>query len=77
MSTPPFKRSQWLRLRIERLFTGVDLRFACIKHNDGLVRIRLRGRRGAGEQLALAATARNLKLMNKLLNTPAPVPVGA
>ena len=58
METRPFRRAQALRLRVERLF-------AHIKHNDGLHRVRLRGLRGAAEQFALAAAARNLKLMAK------------
>lgn len=57
-ATPEFQTSLRLRRRIERLF-------ACIKHNDGLQRLRLRGLRGAGEQFLLAATARNLKQMVK------------
>lgn len=57
--TPGFKRTQKLRLRVERLF-------ADIKHGDGLRRLRLRGRRGADEQFTLAATARNLRKMAKL-----------
>lgn len=60
IGTPTFQQSRRLRLRVERLF-------ACIKHNDGLTRVRLRGRRGADEQFVLAATARNLKTMAKLL----------
>ena len=63
IGTPTFRRSQRLRLRVERLF-------ACIKHNDGLHCVRLRRRRGADEQFALAATARSLKLMAKLLSGP-------
>ena len=66
--TPAFQASLRLRRRIERLF-------ACIKHNDGLHRLRLRGLRGAGEQFLLAATARNLKRMAKMLTVP--VPMGA
>ena len=65
-ATPTFQGSLRLRRRIERLF-------ACIKHNDGLHRLRLRGLRGAGEQFLLAATARNLKSMAKALRTPAPM----
>jgi len=61
-----FQDSLRLRPRIERLF-------ACIKHNDGLHRLRLRGLRGAGEQFLLAATARNLKRMAQAL-TAAPAP---
>ena len=68
--TAAFERSQRLRLRVERLF-------ACIKHNDGLTRVRLRGRRGADEQFALAATARNLKLMAKLLTGAPGAPRGS
>lgn len=64
--TPAFQASLCLRRRIERLF-------ACIKHNDGLHRLRLRGLRGASEQFMLAATARNLKRMAQaLLATPSP-----
>lgn len=71
VGTPSFERSHRLRLRIERLF-------ACIKHNDGLTRVRLRGRRGADEQFVLAATARNLKTMAKLLgNANGPNPAAA
>ena len=70
VGTPGFERSRRLRLRIERLF-------ACIKHNDGFARVRLRGRRGADEQFVLAATARNLKTMAKLLGGPIPAPAGA
>lgn len=62
---PAFQASLRLRQRIERLF-------ACIKHNDGLRRLRLRGLRGAGEQFLLAATARNLKRMAQLLAMPSP-----
>lgn len=58
--TPDFKRMQKLRLRVERLF-------ADIKHSDGLRRLRLQGRRGADEQFTLAATARNLRKMAKLM----------
>ena len=65
-ATPTFQGSLRLRRRIERLF-------ACIKHNDGLHRLRLRGLHGAGEQFLLAATARNLKSMAKALRTPAPM----
>ena len=61
--TPAFALCARLRLRVERLF-------ACIKHNDGLTRIRLRGRRGADEQFTLAATVRNLKLMAKMMTPP-------
>jgi hypothetical protein len=64
--TPAFQASLGLRRRIERLF-------ACIKHNDGLHRLRLRGLQGAGEQFLLAATARNLKRMVKAIIVPAPV----
>ena len=53
-----FRRAQAVRLRVERVF-------AHIKHNDGLHRVRLRGLRGAAEQFALAAAARNLKLLAK------------
>ncbi len=56
--TPAFAQNARLRMRVERLF-------ACIKHNDGFTRVRLRGRRGAGEQFALAATVQNLKIMAK------------
>ena len=56
---------------------AADRFFACIKHNDGLTRVRLRGRRGADEQFALAATARNLKLMAKLLCDPTEAPASA
>ncbi|MGB6228864.1 MAG: IS1182 family transposase [Litorimonas sp.] len=56
--TPAFARCAKLRMRVERLF-------ACIKHNDGLTRVRLRGRRGAGEQFTLAAIVQNLKIMAK------------
>lgn len=59
-ATPAFQTSLRLRRRIERLF-------ACIKHNDGLHRLRLRGLRGAGEQFLLAAAARNLKRMAQML----------
>ena len=55
-----------LRRRIERLF-------ACIKHNDGLHRLRLRGLRGAGEQFLLAVTARNLKHMAMALTRAEPI----
>lgn len=65
-TTSAFQASLRLRKRIERLF-------ACIKHNDGLHRLRLRGLRGANEQFLLAATARNLKRMTKVLMTPAPM----
>ena len=60
MGTPGFKRTQKLRLLVERLF-------ADIKRGDGLRRVRLRGRRGADEQFTLAATARNLRKMAKLM----------
>ena len=63
--TPAFQASLRLRRRIERLF-------ACIKHNDGLIRLRLRGLRGAGEQFLLAATARTLKRMAQGLPALAP-----
>ena len=49
-----------LRLRVERLFADIE-------HGDGLRRLRLRGRRGADEQFTLAATARNLRKMAKLM----------
>jgi transposase len=58
--TPALQTSLRLRRRIERLF-------ACIKHNDGLHRLRLRGLRGAGEQFLLAAMARNLKTMARAI----------
>lgn len=61
-ATPEFQTSLRLRRRIERLF-------ACIKHNDGLHRLRLRGLRGASEQFLLAATARNLKQMVRAFST--------
>ena len=64
--TLAFQTSLRLRRRIERLF-------ACIKHNDGLHRLRLRGLRGAGEQFLLAATAQNLKRMAKVALVPAPM----
>ena len=54
--TPEFRRSMHLRKQVERFF-------ACIKHHDGLRRLRLRGLRGADEQFVLAATARNLSRM--------------
>lgn len=63
--TPRFRASLRLRRRIERLF-------ACIKHNDGLNRLRLRGLRGAGEQFLMAAAARNLKRMAQVLATSTP-----
>lgn len=56
MGTAAFRRSMKLRKRIERLF-------ACIKHNDGFRRVRLRGQRGAEEQFLMTAIARNLKQM--------------
>jgi transposase len=56
--TPAFARNARLRMRVERLF-------ACIKHNDGLTRVRLRGRRGASEQFTIAAIVQNLKIMAK------------
>ncbi|TNC47724.1 transposase [Rubellimicrobium rubrum] len=65
-ATPTFQASLRLRRRIERLF-------ACIKHNDGLHRLRLRGLRGAGEQFLLAATARNLKHMAMALTRAEPI----
>lgn len=65
-ATSTFQASLRLRRRIERLF-------ACIKHNDGLHRLRLRGLRGAGEQFLLAAMARNLKQMAMSLARPEPV----
>ena len=52
--------------RIERLF-------ACIKPDDGLRRLRLRGLRGAGEQFLLAVAARNLKRMAQMLAPPIPI----
>ena len=58
--TLEFHTSLRLRRRIERLF-------ACIMHNNGLHRLRLRRLQGAGEQFLLAATARNLKRMAKIL----------
>ncbi|WMS45294.1 transposase (plasmid) [Acuticoccus sp. MNP-M23] len=64
-ATEVFGHSMRLRKRIERLF-------ACVKHNDGLHRLRLRGLRGADEQFVLAATAQNLKRMTKLLATGGP-----
>lgn len=64
-ATPAFQASLRLRQRIERLF-------ACIKHNDGLDQLRLRGLRGAGEQFLLAAAARNLKRMAKASTIPSP-----
>lgn len=57
-TTPAFARNARLRMRVERLF-------ACIKHNDGLTRVRLRGRRGAGEQFTIAAIVQNLKIIAK------------
>lgn len=60
-ATPAFAHCAKLRMRVERLF-------ACIKHNDGLTRVRLRGRRGAGEQFALAAIVQNLKIMAKAIS---------
>ena len=56
--TPAFARCAKLRMRVERLF-------ACIKHNDGFTRVRLRGRRGAGEPFAPAAIVQNLKITAK------------
>ena len=44
----------------------VERVFACIEHHDDLHRVRLRGRRGAGERFLLATTARNLKRMVRL-----------
>jgi hypothetical protein len=64
--TPAFQASLRLRRRIERLF-------ACIKHNDGLHRLRLRGLRSAGEQFLLAATARNVNRMATANPTAAPM----
>ena len=58
--TAAFVRSQGLRWRVEHLF-------GTIKHSDGLRRLRLRGLRGADEQFLLAATARNLKRMVRLI----------
>ena len=63
--TEAFENSMRLRKRIERLF-------ACVKHNDGFHRLRLRGLRGADEQFVLAATAQNLKRMTKLLAAGGP-----
>ena len=60
--TKAFERSMKLRKRVQRLF-------GTIKHNDGLRRLRLRGLRGADEQFLLAATARNLKRMVRMLGT--------
>ena len=64
-ATEAFARSRGLRKRVERLF-------ACVKHNDGLYRLRLRGLRGADEQFVLAAAAQNLKRMTKLLFADGP-----
>ncbi len=63
---PEFQASLGLRRRIKRLF-------ACIKHNDGLHRLRLRGLQGAGERFLLAASARNPKRMATASPTPAPM----
>lgn len=62
--TETFRRSLRLRKGIEQLF-------ACIKHHDGLRRLRLRGLRGADEQFVLAATARNLRRMVRWTARPA------
>lgn len=64
-ATEAFAHSMRLRKRIERLF-------ACVKHNDGFHRLRLRGLRGADEQFVLAATAQNLKRMTRLLASGGP-----
>lgn len=64
--TPTFQASLRLLRWIERLF-------ACIKHNDGLHRLRLRGLRGAGKQFLLAAAARNFKHMAMALTTAEPM----
>ncbi|MCF3935863.1 transposase [Acuticoccus sp. M5D2P5] len=64
-ATEAFERSLRLRKRVERLF-------ACVKHNDGLHRLRLRGLRGADEQFVLAATAQNLKRMTKFFPADGP-----
>lgn len=64
-TTPEFQTSLRMRRRIERLF-------ACVKHNDGLQRLRLRGLRGADEQFLLAAMARNLKQIAKIFTGMAP-----
>ncbi len=63
--TRVFRRAQAVRLRARRLL-------AHIKHNDGLHRVRLPGLRGAAEQFALAAAARNLKLLAKRIIPESP-----
>ena len=55
-----FATSMRLRWRVERLF-------ACIKQNNDLRRVRLRGWRGTDEQFLLAATVRNLRQMAKTI----------
>lgn len=62
--TDAFRRSISLRKGIERLF-------ACIKHNDGFQRVRLRGLRGAEEQFLMLATVRNLRRLVARTAVPA------
>ena len=53
----------------------IEMRFAHLKRMLRLGRLRLRGPRGAQEEFVLAAIARNLRRLAKLVTKPSPLPM--
>ncbi len=65
IGTPEFERSRQGRKRVE-------MRFAHLKRILRMGRLRLRGPCGAQDEFLLAATARNLRKLTKLVLPTAP-----
>ena len=65
------KTDAWLISRRQR--KKVEMLFAHLKRIPKLDRLRLRGPRGARDEIHLAAAAQNLRKMAKLLGGPTPI----
>jgi transposase len=64
-------------LRSVRERKKIESRFADVKHNLALVRLRLRGLTGAKDEFLMTATAQNLRRLAKLAAIPPPRPIAA
>jgi transposase len=52
----------------------IETRFGDLKRNLGMIRLKLRGLTGAGDEFLLAATVQNLRRLAKLVTRPPPLP---
>jgi hypothetical protein len=66
--------SSWQRRTARRLRKKVEMLFAHLKRILKLDLLRLRGPMGARDEFLLAATARNLRKLAKLISMPSPQP---